>query len=82
MNMVPDKRLFWFLRDGVTLDLTEPSTLDLYVQQVLTRGRAEDVNVLLHRLDAGQLAQAVRRLERFLPSDVRQFWEDFLGHSQ
>ena len=82
MNIVPEKRLFWFLRNDATLDLTQPSMVDLYVQQVLTRGTEGDVKTLLSRLDAGQLADALRRLERFLPVAVRRFWEDFLGHPQ
>lgn len=82
MKIVPEKRLFWFLRDGVTLDLTEPSAADLYVQQVLTRGTEGDVKTLLSRLDTEQLAAVLRRLQRFLPQEVRRFWEDFLGHPQ
>lgn len=46
LTIAPDRRLFRFLRDGVTLDLTEPSMAGPYVQQVLTRGRADDVRQL------------------------------------
>ena len=47
MKVAPDPKLFWFLKEGIELDLDNPSTLDMYVQQILTRGRAKDVKFLL-----------------------------------
>ena len=79
-NVTPERRLFWFLREGVTLDLTEPSMVDLYVQQVLTHGRADDVRQLLARLGEPGLVESFKRVGRFLPVEVRWFWEDSLGH--
>lgn len=80
LSVVPERRLFWFLRDGVTLNLTEPSMADLYVQQVLTHGRADDVQRLFTVLDEPRFAASFSRVERFLPRDVQQFWSDCLGH--
>lgn len=77
--MIPDRRLFWFLREGVQLDLNEPSMADLYVQQVLSRGRADDVRQLLARLERPRFAESFQRVGRFLPVEVRAFWEDYLG---
>lgn len=74
-------RLFWFLKKGAALDLSEPSSQDLYVQQVVSHGTAGDVKLLLRRLDMGRLKESLERLKRFLPTEVRMFWEDFLaGH--
>lgn len=80
MRVTLDRRLFWFLRDGVQLDLADPSAADLYVQQVLTHGRVDDVRQLFTRLDEQQFADSFKRVGRFLPREVRQFWEDCLGH--
>lgn len=82
MEIIPEKRLFWFLKEGITLDLDEPSILDMYVQQVLTRGRAEDVKLLLKRLDMNKLTGSLGRINRFLPTEVREFWEDFIECSK
>lgn len=38
LTVIPNNHLFWFLKDGVRFDLSDPSTLDMYVQQVITRG--------------------------------------------
>lgn len=78
MTIIPEKRLFWFLKEGITLDLDEPSVLDMYVQQVLTRGRLEDAKLLLKRIDIDKLIGSLRRINRFLPTEVREFWEDFI----
>lgn len=79
---ITDKRLFWFLKEGTQLDLTEPSILDMYVQQVITMGSAENVRMLLKTLKLGQLQDALRRLRRFIPGEVRRFWEDFIGDNK
>jgi len=74
--VVPPQRLFWFLRDGVRLDLAEPAMADLYVQQIVTHGSAHDVKQLLVTVDRAQLRESLGRLQRFLPTEVRSFWED------
>ena len=78
MKLQVDQRLFWFLKEGATLDLSKPSDLDLYVQQVLSRGTSEDVTYLLKNVPAERFRQSFLRVQRFLPGDVRGFWEDFL----
>ncbi len=80
-RVVPKSRLFWFLREGVSLDLTDPSLLALYIQQVITGGRMEDVKGLLRTVPFQQLKESLEGLKRFLPGEVRMFWEDFIvGH--
>ena len=82
MEIHPESRLFWFLKDGVSLDLSDPSILEMYFQQVAVRGRAEDVRILLKRVHPKQLRNALEPLKRFLPLEVRMFWEDFVASHQ
>ena len=49
MKVNADKRLFWFLKDNTELDLDSPAILDMYVQQVLMYGKAQDIKSLLRR---------------------------------
>ena len=79
MNILPDKKLFWFLKDNVSLDLSNAADLDLYVQQVLSSGRREDVKALLAAVDFERFKQVFLRIKRFFPWEVRAFWEDFIG---
>jgi len=78
MNISPDKKLFWFLKDNVSLDLANAADLELYVQQVLTRGRMEDVKTLLAAVDFKRFRQVFLKIKRFFPLEVRTFWEDFI----
>lgn len=71
--------MFWFLKDGVKLDLSEPANLDMYIQQVITCGRAEDIKSLFKIVGFTKFKEAFLRLKFFLPLDVRKFWEDFFG---
>jgi len=82
MYITPDKRLFWFLKDSIKLDLSEPSQLDMYVQQVITHGRTEDIRMLFKNIDSESFKSAFIRLKHFLPREVRKFWEDFIGDNQ
>ncbi len=79
MKIKPDSRLFWFFKEDVELDLDEPSHLDMYVQQVWTRGHASDVRDLLKTVEIDRLKIVLNRIRRFIPTEVRSFWEDFLG---
>ena len=79
MNILPDKKLFWVLKDNVSLDLSNAAELDLYVQQVLSSGRREDVKALLAAVDFERFKQVFLRIKRFFPWEVRAFWEDFIG---
>lgn len=82
MKVIPKRYLFWFLKKGKPLDLTEPSVLDMYVQQIITRGRAEDVKVLLEKVNLEEFKRSLRRIGGFLPKDVRKFWEDFIASTK
>jgi len=79
MKIVPDKRLFWFLKEGVKLDLSDPSTLDMYIQQVITRGKIEDIRTLFKNIGFAKFKEAFARLKSFLPEDIRRFWEDYIA---
>lgn len=78
MIISPDRKLFWFLKDNVSLDLSNPADLELYVQQVLTRGRLQDVKTLLTAIDFKRFKQVFLKIKRFFPWEVRTFWEDFI----
>ena len=78
MKISPDKKLFWFLKDNVSLDLANAADLELYVQQVLSRGRLEDVKALLTAVDFERFKQVFSRIKRFFPWEVQAFWEDFI----
>ena len=78
MNILADKKLFWFLKDNVSLDLSNSADLELYVQQVLSRGRLQDVKALLTAIDFERFKQVFLKIKRFFPWEVRTFWEDFI----
>lgn len=78
MNISPNKKLFWFLKDNVSLDLSHAADLELYVQQVLSRGRLEDVKALLTIVDFERFKQVFLKIKRFFPREVQAFWEDFI----
>lgn len=78
MKISPDKNLFWFLKDSVSLDLSKSTDLELYVQQVLSMGRFEDVKTLLTVVDFEQFKLVFEKIKRFFPREVRTFWEDFI----
>ncbi len=82
MKIIPEKRLFWFLKDNVTLDLSNPAVLDMYIQQAVMYGRAEDIRILFTRINLLQFKNAFMRLSHFFPFEVRKFWEDVLGDNQ
>ncbi len=81
MIINPEKRLFWFLKDNIKLDLSNPSVLDMYIQQVITYGRAEDIRNLFRRIGLLQFKGAFKRLAGFLPFEVKKFWEDAVGNN-
>ena len=82
MKITPDKRLFWFLKDDVKLDLSKPSQLDMYIQQIITHGRTEDIKMLFKNVHLRQFKLAFKKLKHFLPFEVKKFWEDFIGDNQ
>lgn len=82
VKIVADKRLFWFLKEGMRLNLSEPSVLDMYFQQVISRGRTEDIRVLLRTLKLKEIQDALIRIKRFIPVEVRKFWEDLIADNK
>jgi hypothetical protein len=82
MKISPDNKLFWFLKDGIKLDLSKPSQLDMYIQQVITAGVSSDIRMLFKNVGLTQFKSAFLRLKQFLPWEVRRFWEDYLGDNQ
>lgn len=79
MRIKPEKRLFWFLKDNIKLDLSNPSVLDMYIQQVITHGRADDIRSLFRRIGLLRFKGAFKRLAAFLPFEIKKFWEDAIG---
>lgn len=79
MKTVADKRLFWFLKEGTELDLTNETHIDMYIQQTLTRGRLSDVRRLLTRINPSDFIESLDRIKFFLPQEVKRFWEEALG---
>jgi len=72
--------LFWFLKPDVMLDLDDPGTRRMYVQQVLTHGRTEDVRELLKDIGLEGLHQTFSKIKNFLPKEVKVFWEVFFAN--
>lgn len=79
MKIGVDKRLFWFLKDNIELDLGSPSALDMYVQQVFMRGITQDIRFLFEKIELSRVKESFRRIKPFLPKEVRLFWEDYFG---
>jgi hypothetical protein len=81
-KVVADKRLFWFLKDGVQLNLSDPAIMDMYVQQVITYGGEQQIKSLFKTVSLRQLQAALKRIGRFIPKEVRNFWEDFIADNK
>ena len=79
MDVIPNSRLFWFLKDGATMDLDNPGMLDAYAQHILSAGSTKDVRSLLQTTDFDRFRQSFDRIKHFLRPEVRMFWEDFFG---
>lgn len=79
MKTVAEKRLFWFLKDGTELDLSNIAHLDMYAQQTLSRGRSSDVKRLLKIVKPLEFFESFSRIKNFLPKEVKAFWEEELG---
>lgn len=75
MKVLADRRLFWFLKDKTELDLNNPTHLNIFVQQVLTYGKFEDVKKLLSLIDENTFKKSFNNVRNFLPREIRRFWE-------
>ena len=74
-----DTRLFWFLKEGATLDLENPRDRDRLVQQVLLRGGDREDIELLGRLRPKEFQDSFDRIKDFVPADIRRFWEKYVA---
>ena len=79
MKTVVEKRLFWFLKEGTELDLSNKAHLDMYVQQTLSKGKLSDIKKLLRTVAPSDFIESFSRVKNFLPKEVRRFWEESLG---
>ena len=79
MKSVVEKRLFWFLKEGTELDLSNKTHLDIYVQQILSRGKTADIKILFKMVKPLDFAESFLRIKNFLPHEIRRFWEKWLG---
>jgi len=79
MKTKVNNRLFWYLKDGIEFDLENPSHVDMYVQQILSHGKAEDIQKMLEILPPEKFRKSFKRIRRFLRREVRRFWEIGLG---
>lgn len=77
MKIIPSRRLFWFYKEGIELDLSDKSHLDDYVQQVLTHGRIEDIQELFEIISRSDFIASFDRIKNFLPKHVERFWENY-----
>ena len=48
MKTVIENRLFWFLKEGNELDLSDKTLLDMYIEQIFTRGKTSDIRKLFN----------------------------------
>lgn len=79
MKTIAEKRLFWFLKEGTEIDLSNKAHLDMYVQQSLSSGKTSDVKKLLAIVSPSDLIASFKRIKNFLPDEVKRFWEEWLA---
>lgn len=79
MKIIANKRLFWFLKEGIKLDLSNKSHLDLYIQQSLSRGKASDIKRLFKVVGQSDFISSLNRIKNFLLIEVKRFWEEWLA---
>ncbi|OGB86915.1 hypothetical protein A3H38_00240 [candidate division WOR-1 bacterium RIFCSPLOWO2_02_FULL_46_20] len=81
MKFTPNELLFWFFKNKTKINLDNPADLDTYLQQVLTHGKTNDIKQLLKRVKPLKFQEAFERTKKFLPLEVKMFWEDFIGNN-
>jgi hypothetical protein len=79
VKTVAEKRLFWFLKEGTELDLSNKSHLDMHVQQSLSRGRTSDIKKLFEVIKQSDFIDSLNRIKGFLSLEVKKFWEEWLA---
>jgi hypothetical protein len=65
MEIVAQKKLFWFLKEGTRFDLSNKGHRDMYIQQVLSRGRTADVQELFRIVEASDFQESFSRIRNF-----------------
>lgn len=80
MKITANKNLFWFLKEGAELDLSNQKELDLYIEQALTRGKISDVRTMLKTVGFLDFTKSLTRIKHFLPKEVQKFWEETIGN--
>lgn len=73
------KELFWFLKEGTKLDLSKKAHRDMYIQQILSKGKTSDVKKLIKEVRSKDFWESFDRIKGFLPKEVKMFWEESLG---
>jgi len=81
MKAAVDRELFWFLKDGAALDLSDTRNFDLVVQQTVVRGKTLDIRTLIARAGLPAIAESMGRIKGFLPPEIRMFWEEYFGNT-
>ena len=71
------KSMVWFLKDK-----EEILNFDLYLQHILSYGKTEDIKILFHSYSLKTIKQAFNRIKKFLPENVKTFWEINLESSK
>ena len=61
------------------MDIDDPSTRQIYVQQVISRGHEADIRELLKDIGVTGVRQVFDDIKRYIPAEVRLFWEDFFA---
>jgi hypothetical protein len=78
MKTIIEKRLFWFLKEGTELDVSDETHLDMFIQQTLSRGKTPDIKKLFKIVPPSDFIGSFSRDKHFLPKEVRRFWEECL----
>jgi len=78
METTVQKKLFWFLKEGTKLDLSNKTHVDMYIQQILSRGKSSDVKKLLKKIKPLEFSESFARIKNFLPKEIKMFWEEGL----
>jgi hypothetical protein len=71
--------LFWFLKKDAVFDLDDPKARQIYVQQVLSKGREDDIRELFRDIGREEVRIQFEQAKHFLPVEVRLFWENFFA---
>ena len=78
-GIVAQKKLFWFLKEGTRFDFSKKDHRDMYIQQVLSRGKIADVQELFRIIEVADFQESFARIRKFLPKEVKRLWEEWLG---